>query len=52
MTMGDDPPGVGAEPVRATVVDPLLLEMFSVALFGPPAVGANVTDAVVDEPAV
>ena len=52
MTMGDVPPGVGAEPVKATVVDPLVLEMFSVALFAPPVVGANVTEAVVDEPAV
>src|SRR6516165_675632 len=52
MTMGDDPPGVGADPVSVTVVDSLLLEILSVALFAPPAVGANVTDAVVDEPAV
>src|SRR4051812_33676357 len=52
MTIGDVAPGVGAEPVKATVVEPLVLAMFSVALFPPPAVGANVTDAVVEEPAV
>src|ERR1700730_16268579 len=42
-------PGAEAGPVSATVVDPLELPMFSVALFTLPVVGANVTETVVDE---